>query len=92
MFSRRNKEIKKLKNLWKICIIKKEYVKHIRNFKQALTYGLALKKMHREIKFSQETWLKTYIDMNKELRKNAKNNFEKNVFKWKHGKIEISNL
>ena len=29
------------------------------------------------VEFNQEAWLKLYIDMNKELRTKAKNNFEK---------------
>ena len=33
--------------------------------------------MSRVIKFNQEAWLIPYIDMNKELRKNAENNFKK---------------
>ena len=34
----------------------KEYVIHIRNFKQAIHQGLVLKKVHRVIKFNQEAW------------------------------------
>ena len=60
---------------------KKEYVVHIRSLKQALNHGLKLKKVHRIIEFNQEAWLKTYIDMNTELRKIAKNDFEKGFFK-----------
>ena len=60
---------------------KKKYVVHIRSLKQALNHGLKLKKVHRIIEFNQEAWLKPYIDMNTELRKIAKNDFEKNFFK-----------
>ena len=59
---------------------KTEYVIHIRNLKQALNHGLVLKKVHRVIKFNQNAWLKPYIDMNTDLRKKAKNNFEKYFF------------
>ena len=60
---------------------KKKYVVHIRSLKQALNHGLKLKKVHRIIEFNQEAWLKSYIDMNTELRKIAKNDFEKDLFK-----------
>ena len=45
---------------------KNDYVVHIRSLKQALDHGLILKKVHRVIQFSQEAWLKEYIDMNTE--------------------------
>ena len=56
---------------------KEKYVVHKRSLKQALNHGLKLKKVHRIIELNQEAWLKTYIDMNIELRKIAKNDFEK---------------
>ena len=37
--------------------------------------------MHRVIKFNQEAWLKLHNDMNTKLRKEAKNDFEKDFFK-----------
>ena len=46
-----------------------------------LNHGLILKKVHRVIQFNQKTRLKAYIDMNTELKKQAKNGFEKDVFK-----------
>ena len=60
---------------------KKKYVVHIRSLKQALHHGLKLRKVYRIIEFNQEDWLTPYIDMNTELRKIAKNNFEKDFFK-----------
>ena len=60
---------------------KNNYVVHISALKQALNHGLILKKVHRVIQLNQEAWLKEYIDMNTELRKQAKNKFEKDLFK-----------
>ena len=37
--------------------------------------------MNRIIKFNQKAWLKPYIDMNTDLRKKAKSDFEKDFFK-----------
>ena len=54
---------------------------NIRNLKQESNYGLVLKKVHEKSKFYQNAWLKTYIDMNTDLRQKAKNNFEKDFFK-----------
>ena len=48
-----------------------------KNLKQALNHGLVFKKVHKVIKFNQNAWLKPYIDMNNDLRKKAKKDFEK---------------
>ena len=66
---------------------KKKYVAHINTLKQALNHGLKLKKIHRAIEFNQEAWLKPYIDMNTELRKKAKNDFEKDLFKLMNNSV-----
>ena len=54
---------------------------HIKSLKQALNHGLKLKRVHRIIEFNQKAGLKSYIDMNTELRKLVKDNFEKDHFK-----------
>ena len=43
--------------------------------------------MHKAIGFYQEAWLKEYIDMNDELRKKAKNDFEKDSYKLMNNAI-----
>ena len=37
--------------------------------------------MHRVIQFNKKAWIKPYVDMNTKLRKEAKNEFEKDFFK-----------
>ena len=66
---------------------KKKCITHINSLKQALNHGLKLKKIHRIIEFNQEAWLKPYIDMNTELRKVAKNDFEKDLFKLMNNSV-----
>ena len=58
-----------------------KYVVHIAALKQALLHGLEFKKVHRVISFNQEAWLKPYIDKKYRIKKNAKNDLEKDFFK-----------
>ena len=60
---------------------KNKFVVHIKSLKQVLNHGLELKRVHRVIEFNQKAWLKPYIDMNTELRKLAKDDFKKDLFK-----------
>ena len=81
IFSLKNEELKSLKKLVANFYDKTEYVIRIRNLKEALNHGLILKQVLKVIKFNQNAWLKPYIDMNTDLRKKAKNDFEKDFFK-----------
>ena len=59
---------------------KPKYIIHIRNLKEALNHRLVLKKVPRKITFNQNILRKPCIDMNTDLRKKAKNDFEKDFF------------
>ena len=80
-------EVNKCKKLVCNLFSKEKYVAHIYSLKQALNHGLKLKKIHRVIEFNQKEWLKPYIDMNTELRKEAKNDFEKDLFKLMNNSV-----
>jgi len=60
---------------------KSKYIVHYQNLKFYLKHGLVLKKIHRVIKFNQRPWLKPYIELNTNLRKQARDDFEKDLFK-----------
>ena len=80
-------EVYKCKKLVCNLFNKKKYVAHIDALKQALKHGLKLKKIHSLIEFNQKEWLKPYIDMNTELRKAAKNDFGKDLFKLMNNSV-----
>ena len=66
---------------------KKKYVLHISELKFYLQHGLSLRKVHRAISFKQANFLKPFIEFNTEKRKNAKNDFEKDLFKLMNNSV-----
>ena len=66
---------------------KNNYVVHYKTLMQYLNLGMELKKIHRGIKFVECDFLKPYIDMNTNLRTQAKNNFEKDFFKLMNNSV-----
>ena len=78
-----NKVEKLIPNLWD----KKKYVLHCQNLKLYLELGLKLKHIYRGIKFREEPWMKSYIELNTDLRTKGKNDFEKYFFKLMNNSV-----
>lgn len=60
---------------------KTKYVVHYRNLKLYLQLGLKVTKIHRVLKFSQRPFLREFIDLNHNMRKQATNSFQKSLSK-----------
>ena len=65
-------------NLWN----KSKYIMKLHE-----SLGLKIMKIHRGIRFEESAWLKPYITLNKDLRTNAKNDFEKDFFKLMNNSV-----
>ena len=80
-------EIGRVEKLVRNLKDKMEYVVQIKSLDQALKRGLKLKAVHRVIEFHQSKWMKAYIMLNTRLRKDAKNEFEKDFFKLMNNSV-----
>ena len=80
-------KINKTEKLVSTFLPKTYHVLHYKNLKQYLEEGMILKKVHRGISFYQSTWMEPYIRKNTELRKEAKNAFEKDFFKLMNNSV-----
>ena len=67
-------------SLYEICMIKKLCCSY-KIIKTSIKSWANIKENHRVIQFNQEAWLKSYIDMSTELKKQAKTDFEKDFYK-----------
>lgn len=60
---------------------KTNYVLHYENLKLYLDLGMKLKRVHQVLEFRQSAWMKPYVDLCTENRRNAKSEFAKNFWK-----------
>ena len=60
---------------------KTNYTVHYIKLQLYLSLGMKLIKIHKILKFKQSDWIKKYIEFNTDKGKNAKNEFEKSLFK-----------
>ena len=66
---------------------KKNYKVYYKNLEYHLKLGIKITKIHKILTFDEKPFLKEYIDKNTNLRKYAKNDLEKDLFKLMNNAI-----
>ena len=66
---------------------KKNYKIYYKNLEYYINLGVIVTKIHKILTFDEKPFLKEYIDLNTELRKNSKNDLEKDLFKLMNNAI-----
>ena len=63
------------------------YVIHYRNLKYLEELGIRITKLHKTISFQQKTWMKPYIEFDSNRRKEAMNDFQRDLSKLSNNSI-----
>jgi hypothetical protein len=71
---------------------KEKYVLHHNNLKQYLSLGLKLTKVHRGVKFFEESWMKEFIQLNTDLRNKGTTDFENDFFKLMNNSVFVKTM
>ena len=66
---------------------KKNYKIYYKNLEYYMKLGIKVTKVHKILTFDEKPFLKNYIDLNTNLRKKAKNDLEKDLFKLMNNAI-----
>ena len=66
---------------------KKNYKVYYKNLEYYMQLGIKVDKVHKILTSDEKDFLKEYIDLNTELRKNSKNDLEKDLFKLMNNAI-----
>ena len=66
---------------------KKNYKIYYKNLEYYMKLGIKITKIHKILTFDEKPFLKDYIDLNTNLRKEAKNDLEKDLFKLMNNAI-----
>ena len=82
-----DKYSQKNKKLILALLPKKNYKVYHKNLEYYIKLGLKVTKIHRILTFNEKTFLKEYIDLNTELRKQSKNDLQKDLFKLMNNAI-----
>ncbi len=79
--------IGKVKKLVPNLYDKEKYVVHHETLKQCLELGMKLTKIYKGVSFDEKDFMKSYIDLNTELRAKATTDFEKDFFKLMNNSV-----